>query len=70
MVSAVIRRGREGISIISNAGSSDGGKCTGARLAQHNLVMRLVNGSAAGIVDSNGDLLLAGEGVCLTARTN
>ncbi len=70
VVSAVIRRGREGISIISNAGSSDGGKCTGARLAQHNQVMRLVNGPAAGIVDDNGDLLIAGEGVWLSARAN
>lgn len=55
------------MSLISNA---NGSACTGARLAQHNVVMRLVNGPIAGIVDVNGDLLLAGEGVWLTARRN
>lgn len=70
MVSAVIRRDRDGMSMISNASSSDGSTCMGARLAQHNVVMRLVNGPVAGIVDVNGDLLLAGEGVWLTARRN
>ncbi|MCF8710281.1 MULTISPECIES: hypothetical protein [Sphingomonadaceae] len=70
VVSAVIRREREGLSLISNASSSDGSACTGARLTVHNQVMRLVNGPAAGIVDVNGDLLLAGEGVWLTARSN
>src|SRR3546814_5291080 len=70
VVSAVIRREREGLSLISNASSSDGSACTGARLTVHNQVMRLVNGPAAGIVDVNGDLLLAGEGVWLTASSN
>src|SRR3546814_5070573 len=70
VVSAVIRREREGLSLISNASSSDGSACTGARLTVHNQVMRLVNGPAAGIVDVNGDLLLAGEGVWLPARSN
>lgn len=70
VVSAVIRRDRGGMSLISNANSSDGSACTGARLALHNQVMRLVNGAVAAIVDVNGDLLLAGEGVWLTARVN
>src|SRR3546814_10839912 len=36
VVSAVIRREREGLSLISNASSSDGSACTGARLTVHN----------------------------------
>lgn len=70
VASAVIRRERQGVFLTSNASSSDGGNCAGARRAQHDRLMRLLNGPADGIVDSNGDLLLAGEGVWLTARTN
>ncbi|MCC2978258.1 META domain-containing protein [Sphingomonas sp. PL-96] len=68
MVSAVIRRDPQGTFLISNASSSDGSSCTGARRAQHDQVMRIMNDSVEGIVDTKGDLLLAGEGVWLTAR--
>lgn len=69
-VSAVLRRNREGMSLVSNARSSEGGGCTGERLARHHLLMRLSNGPLAGFADGNGELLLAGEGVWLTARGN
>ena len=69
-VSTFLKRSKTGISQISNPESSEGKNCGGSRLDQHRLLMRLSNGPVAGIVDSNGDLLLAGDGVWLTARTN
>lgn len=68
MVSAAIRRDAFRTFLTSTAGSSDGGSCTGARRMQHERVIRIVNGPVDGIVDDHGGLLLAGEGVWLTAR--
>lgn len=67
-VSTFLRRSKDGMSLISNPQTSEGGACAGRRRDQHHLLMRLSNGPVAGIVDGNGDLLLAGDGIWLTAR--
>src|SRR3546814_18285795 len=59
VVSAVIRREREGLSLISNASSSAGSACPAARLPVHHQVLRQVTGPAPGLVDAHVALPLA-----------
>lgn len=66
---AIVRRG-VGTFLTSTPRSGDGSRCVGERLNQHRLLMHLSNGATAGMVDANGDLLLAGDGAWLTARRN